>query len=103
MADKLTIQVAYDKESGQRGEAVGVMEEVMSEHDYDVSSFELVPCEVGDFEVRIDGEVVFTARKLGRVPRGGEVSDAIKARLSNDVGRWVRYNVFRFWEGGRCP
>ena len=66
---------------------------VMREHDYDVGSFELVGGEEDGFEVGIDGEVVFS----GRVPSPGEVSDAVSARLSNDVGRRVRYNVFRFW------
>ena len=70
-----------------------MMEEVMRQHDYDVGSFELVPVEEGGFEVSIDGELVFS----GRVPAGQEVSDAVKARLSNDVGRRVRYNIFRFW------
>ena len=69
------------------------MKEVMREHDYDVGDFELIPCDEGGFEVRIDGEVVFS----GWVPRGEEISDAVKARLPNDVGRRVRYNVFRFW------
>ena len=69
------------------------MERVMREHDYDISSFELVAGDEGGFEVRIDGEVVFS----GRVPSPGEVSDAVSARLSNDVGHLLRYNVFRFW------
>ena len=69
-----------------------MMEEVMRQHDYDVGSFELVPVEEGGFEVRIDGELVFS----GRVQEGLEVSDAVKARLSNDVGRRVRYNILRF-------
>ena len=47
--------------------AVRVMEEVMKKHDYDVGSFELVGGEEGGFEVRIDGEVVFS----GRVPSPG--------------------------------
>ena len=29
-----------------------------------------------------------------------EVSEAVSDRLSNDVGRRVRYNVFRFWRDG---
>ncbi len=93
MPDKLSIQVAYDKGLVVWWEAVRVMEQVMREHDYDVGSFELIGGEEGGFEVRIDGEVVFS----GRVPSPEEVSDAVKDRLSNDVGRRVRYNVFRFW------
>ena len=93
MARKLNIQVAYDKESGGWKQAVAVMEEVMREHDYDVGSFELAAVEEGGFEVRIDGKVVFS----GRVPSPWEVSEAVRDRLSNDVGRRLRYNVFRFW------
>ena len=72
MSNKLSIQVAYDKKSGGWGEAVGVMEEVMREYDYDVGSFELIAGKQDGFEVRIDGEVVCS----GRAPRGGE--DLIK-------------------------
>lgn len=93
MRNKLSIQVAYDRQPGRWREAVRMMEEVMKEHDYDVGSFELIPVEEGEFKVRIDGEVVCS----GQVPGDGEISDAVKARLSNDVGRQVRYNIFRFW------
>ena len=101
MANKLNIEIEYGRASGCFGEAVGVMQEVMREHDYDIHSFKFVVGEEGKFYVRIDGELVFSRRESGRVPGVEEIKGAVKARLAdgawNDGWRWVRYNVFRFW------
>jgi selenoprotein W-related protein len=35
----------------------------------------------GDFEVRLDGELLFSKRESGRFPEPGEVSKALATRL----------------------
>ena len=101
MPTKLNIEIEYGRASGGFREAVGLMQEVMRERDYDVDSFKFVVGEEGKFDVRIDGELVFSRRELGRHPGVEEIKGAIKARLAdgawNDGWRRVRYNVFRFW------
>ena len=101
MPKKLNIEIEYGAASGYSREAVGLMREVMREHDYDVDSFKFVVGEEGEFDVRIDGELVFSRRQSGRFPGSEAIKSAIKARLAdgawNDGWRLVRYNIFRFW------
>ena len=101
MAKKLDIDIEYGAMSGYFGEAVRVMQDVMRTHDYDIRSFKFVLGEEGKFDVRIDGDLVFSGRESGRFPSDYEIESAIKARLAegawNDVLRLVRYNGFRLW------
>ena len=101
MAKKLDIEIEYAVTSGYFREAVRGMQDVMREHDYDIRSFKFILGEEGTFDVRIDGDLVFSGRGSGRFPSDDEIESAIKARLAdgawNDVLRLVRYNVFRFW------
>ncbi len=101
MTRKLNIEIEYGRASGGFREAVRVMQDVMREHDYDVESFKFVVGKEGQFDVRINRELVFSRRESGRVPGVEEIKGAVKARLAdgawNDGWRWVRYNVFRFW------
>ncbi len=101
MAKKLNIEIEYCAGLGYLGEAVRVMQAVMREHDYDIHSFKFVVGEEGKFDVRIDGELVFSRQESGRFPGAGEIEGAVRARLAdgawNDEWHWVRYNVFRFW------
>ena len=101
MTRKLNIEIEYGRTSGGFREAVRVMQDVMREHDYDITSFRFILGKEEKFDVRIDGELVFSRRESGRVPGVEEIKGAVKARLAdgawNDVWHWVRYNVFRFW------
>ena len=89
MAKKLNIEIEYGAASGYFREAVGVMQEVMREHDYDVDSFTFVVGREGKFDVRIDGELVFSKQKSGRFPGTEEIKSAIRARLAD--GRGMTY------------
>ena len=101
MAKKLDIEIEYAVTSGYFREAVRVMQDVMREHDYDIRSFKFILGEEGTFDVRIDGDLVFSGRGSGRFPSDDEIESAIKARLAdgawNDVLHLVSYTVFRFW------
>lgn len=62
-------------------EAVSLTEEVMREYDYDIGTYTLITASQGKFEVRIDGETVFSKLETGRFPDPAEIKDAIKERL----------------------
>ena len=47
---------------------------------YGVDS-ELVSGKRGDFEVKVDGKIVFSKEKLSRFPEPGEVSKIIRKRF----------------------
>ena len=61
------------------------MQDVMREHDYDIASFKFIVGEKGRFDVRIDGELVFSKGESGRFPGAEEIADAIRARLADGV------------------
>ena len=42
MTRKLNIEIEYDRASGGFREAVRVMQDVMREHDYDITSFKFI-------------------------------------------------------------
>ena len=73
----------------------------MREHYYDISSFKFILGTKGQFDVRIDGELVFSRRESGRFPGPEVIKGHAKARLADGAwndGWWlVRYNILRFW------
>ena len=81
MTMKLNIEIEYGRASGGFREAVRVMQDVMREHDYDITSFKFILGKEEKFDVRIDGELVFSRRESGRVPGVEEIKGAVKARL----------------------
>ena len=50
----------------------------MREYDYDIATFKIVTASQGKFEVRIDGETVFSKLETGRFPSNEEIKETIK-------------------------
>ena len=50
----------------------------MREYDYDIETFKIITASQGKFEVRIDGELVFSKLETGRFPSNEEIMEAIK-------------------------
>ena len=53
----------------------------MREFDYDIETFKIITATQGKFEVRIDGETVFSKLETGRFPSNEEIKEAVKARI----------------------
>lgn len=53
----------------------------MREYDYDIDTFKIITAKEGKFEVRIDGETVFSKLETGRFPSNEEIKEAVKARI----------------------
>ena len=53
----------------------------MREYDYYIETFKIVTASQGKFEVRIDGETVFSKLETGRFPSNEEIKEAVKARI----------------------
>ncbi len=47
----------------------------------DIGSWTLLPSGGGRFEVKINGELVFSKLKLGRHPKKAEIAQMIRARI----------------------
>ena len=61
-------------------------ESLLEEFAEDVESWTLRPSGGGRFEVSVDGELVFSKKKLGRHPKKSEIQGLIRARLSSTTG-----------------
>ena len=57
----------------------------MREYDYDIATFKIITASQGKFEVRIDGELVFSKLETGRFPSNEEIKETIKARLPEEA------------------
>jgi len=57
----------------------------MREYDYDIATYKLITAGEGRFEVKIDGEVVFSKLETGRFPDASEIKEAIKGRLDTEA------------------
>ncbi|GBD08412.1 hypothetical protein HRbin22_00652 [Candidatus Thermoflexus japonica] len=56
-------------------------EELLKEFEGQVASWTLIPSSGGVFEVRVNGELVFSKKQLGRHAEAEEIRQALKARL----------------------
>ena len=61
-------------------------EALLDEFAEDVESWMLRPSGGGRFEVSVNGELVFSKKKLGRHPKKDELASLIRARLGDGAG-----------------
>ncbi len=57
-------------------------EQILSDFEESVESLTLIPSDGGVFEVTVDGELIFSKKKLGRHANYEEIREAIQARLN---------------------
>jgi predicted Rdx family selenoprotein len=56
--------------------------ELLALYEKKVESISIIPSSVmGDFEVKLDNQLVYSKRKNGRLPNPGEVAELLAARL----------------------
>jgi selenoprotein W-related protein len=81
MPDKPSMSIEYCTVCNFRGRAAWLAQEVLAAHEADLAGLTLVPGHGGVFDVRIDGELVFSQKEAGRLPEPREIRDALRARL----------------------
>lgn len=81
MERKPTISIEYCTVCNFRGRAAWLAQEVLAANEADVAEIALVPGRGGIFDVRIDGELVFSQKQAGRFPEPREIKDALRGRL----------------------
>lgn len=57
--------------------AVGLATSLLSEREADIASLTLVPGGGGTFDVKVDGNLVYSKHTTGRFPDPGEVEKAL--------------------------
>jgi selenoprotein W-related protein len=81
MAGKPAVTIEYCQVCNFRGRAAWLAQELLAAHEADLAGVTLVPGRGGVFDVRIDGELVFSQKETGRFPDPRELKDAVRARL----------------------
>ena len=72
----MKIELTYCAVGNYEPRAVGLAEELLKKHKSGIDSLLLIPSDGGRFEVKKNGELVFSKLHSGRFPEDGEV-DAI--------------------------
>ena len=78
---KPTVSIEYCQVCNFRARAAWLAQELLAAHEAEIAGVTLVPGRGGIFEVRIDGEVVFSNKEAGRFPEPRELKDALRAKL----------------------
>jgi selenoprotein W-related protein len=78
---KPTLSIEYCTVCNFRGRAAWLAQEVLAAHEAGLAGVTLVPGRGGIFEVRLDGELLFSQKEAGRFPEPSEIKDALRTRL----------------------
>jgi selenoprotein W-related protein len=81
MADKPVVSIEYCQVCNFRGRAAWLAQELLSTLEGDLAGVTLIPGRGGIFEVRVDGETVFSHEREGRFPEPRELKDAVLTKL----------------------
>ena len=79
--DKPTLSIEYCTVCNFRGRAAWLAQELLAAHEADLAGVVLVPGRGGIFDVRLDGELLFSQKQQGRFPEPGEIKDALRSKL----------------------
>lgn len=79
----LDISLEYCAPCGYAPRAIGLSEEVLKIRDveFHIKSWTLIPSSGGCFELKINGETVFSKKALGRHAEEGECLELIRQKL----------------------
>lgn len=81
MAEKPTLSIEYCQVCNFRSRAAWLAQEVLAALEPDLAGVTLVPGRGGIFDVRVDGELIFSQKREGRFPEPREIKDAVLAKL----------------------
>lgn len=81
MAEKPTVSITYCTVCNFLARAAWLAQELLSAHKDDIAGVTLVPGRGGIFDVRVDGNLVFSQKETGRFPEPRELKDALRAHL----------------------
>ena len=62
--------------------AAWLAQEILTTFDTDIGRVSLVPGSGGIFEVRLNGEIIFSRKEAGRFPEAKELKQLVRARIA---------------------
>ena len=81
MPAKPTLSIEYCTVCNFRGRAAWLAQELLAALETELAGVTLVPGRGGVFDVRLDGELVFSQKEAGRFPEPGELKELLRLRL----------------------
>ena len=81
MGSKPTVAIEYCTVCNFRGRAAWIAQELLASNEADVDAVTLVPGRGGIFEVRVDGDLLFSYKEEGCFPELRELKDALREKL----------------------
>lgn len=82
MASTLSISITYCRRCNFLPRALWTAHELLHTFGEYIAELRLIPAGGGDFDVHLDGDLLFSRRQAGRYPEIAELKDAIAARLA---------------------
>lgn len=79
---KRLVGIEYCISWGYLGRAVALAGNLLGEHKDDLKAVSIIPSSGGVFEVKLDDELIFSKKELGRFPEDNEVEEIIKKKLA---------------------
>ena len=86
MQAKPIVSIEYCTVCNFRARAAWLAQEVLAALEADIAGVTLVPGRGGVFDVRVDGDPVFSNKEMGRFPEPREVKDAVRVKLGLPPG-----------------
>ena len=82
------VEIEYCTQCGWQARATWIAQELLNTFAQDLREVALVPGRGGIFEIRVDGEIVFSRRDAGRFIEPTELKQAIRDRVApgRDLG-----------------
>ena len=77
-----SISITYCTACNFLGRAAWLAQELLAAVADDVAGVTLIPGRGGIFEVRIDGQLLFSRKQAGRFPEPRDLKDALRAKLA---------------------
>lgn len=81
MPSTLCISITYCRRCNFLPRALWTAHELLHTFGEYIAELRLIPAGGGDFDVHLDGDLLFSRRQAGRYPEIAELKDAIAARL----------------------
>jgi selenoprotein W-related protein len=81
---KTQLEIEYCTQCRWLLRAAWLAQELLTTFDSDITSLTLVPSTGGIFEVRLNGEVIFSRKEQSRFPESKELKQLVRDRIDPD-------------------
>jgi selenoprotein W-related protein len=84
MADLPRVEIVYCRQCRWLMRAAWMAQELLTSYEAELGEVALIPGTGGIFEVRVDGESVWSRKEIGRFPEAKELKQRVRDRVAPD-------------------